>query len=119
MATASGLEQRIRELAEELSREFGQIEEREGECLMSDVEGFAAQIGDALASRLMEQELQSREADDDRDCPCCQKPGRLRRRRTRSVQTRRGAIEISEPEYYCGRCRKSFFPGVETSGDDA
>ena len=119
MATTGRMEQRIREFAEELSREFGQVEERDGECLMSDVEDFAAQIGDALASRLMEQELHSREAADDRDCPCCQKPGRLRRKRTRSVQTRRGTIEITEPEYYCGRCRKSFFPGVETFGDDA
>lgn len=118
MATTGSIEQRIRELAEELSREFGQIEERDDACLMSDVEDFAAQIGDALASRLMEQELQSREAEDDRECPCCQKPGRLKRRRTRSVQTRRGVIEIAEPEYYCGRCRKSFFPGVETPGND-
>jgi ubiquinone biosynthesis protein UbiJ len=61
MATSRNLRQRIRELAEELAREFGQIEEEEGECLMSRVEDFAAQIGDAVAARLMEQELGSRE----------------------------------------------------------
>lgn len=118
MATTPKLAQRIRELAEELSQEFGQIEERDGECLMIDVEDFAAEIGDALATRLMEQELASRESTQDATCPCCQKEGKLRRRRERTVQTKRGMIEIEEPEFYCGRCRKSFFPGVEKTGDD-
>ena len=119
MATTSDLERRISELAEELSREFGQLEEREGECLMSGVEDFAAEIGDALAARLMERELSSRESESDRNCPCCHKPGQLKRRRKRTVQTKRGTIELVEPEYYCGRCRKSFFPAVEETGDDA
>lgn len=119
MATTGDLEQRIRELAEELSREFGQVEEQEGECLMTQVEDFAAEIGDAVAARLMERELCSRESERDRICPCCQKPGHLKRRRKRSVQTKRGTIELVEPEYYCGRCRKSFFPGVEETGHDA
>lgn len=119
MATSPDLAQRIRELAEELSQEFGQIEERAGECLMTDVEDFAAEIGDALATRLMERELASRESSGDAACPCCQKEGKLRRRRERTVQTKRGLIEIKEPEFYCGRCRKSFFPGVEETGDDS
>ena len=119
MATNSDLEQRISGLAEELSKEFGQLEEREGECLMTQVEDFAAEIGDAVAARLMERELSSRESERDRTCPCCQKPGYLKRRRERSVQTKRGTIELVEPEYYCGRCRKSFFPAVEETGDDA
>jgi hypothetical protein len=119
MATTRNLEERIRELAEELSREFGQIEEQPGECLMSQVEEFATRLGDALASRVMEQELSSREVETDRQCPVCQRPGRLKRRRTRVVQTRRGTIEIREPEFYCSHCRKSFFPGVETTGDVA
>ena len=117
MATSADLERRIRELAEELSREFGQVEERDGECLMTDVEDFAAEIGDALAARLMERELVTRETENDLNCPCCQKPGHLKRHRKRSVLTKRGAIEISEPEFYCGRCRKSFFPSVEETGD--
>ena len=72
MATTPNLAERIRELAEELSREFGQIEERDGECLMTDVEDFAAEIGDALAARMMEQELCSRENAGDATCPCCE-----------------------------------------------
>lgn len=119
MVTRGNLGQRISELAEELSREFGQVEERDGECLMTRVEDFAAEIGDAVAARLMERELSSRESESDRNCPCCQKPGHLKRRRKRSVQTKRGTIELVEPEYYCGGCRKSFFPGVEETGDDA
>jgi len=119
MATTPNLAERILELSEELSREFGQIEEQDGECLMTDVEDFAAEIGDALAVRVMERELKSRESVGDEICPCCEKPGKLKRRRKRSVQTKRGMIEIIEPEFYCGRCRKSFFPGVEETGDDA
>lgn len=118
MATTRNLAERIRELAEELSQEFGQIEERDGECLMTDVEDFAAEIGDALATRVMERELESREKIGDAICPCCEAPGKVRRRK-RTVQTKRGTIEIEEPEFYCGRCRKSFFPGVEKTGDDA
>jgi hypothetical protein len=119
MAVTPDLKRRILELAEELSQEFGQLDERAGECLMTDVEDFAAEIGDALAARVMEQELTSREAESDRRCPCCENPGRLKRRRRRSVQTKRGVIEITEPEFYCGHCRKSFFPGVEETGNDA
>lgn len=119
MATTPKLAERIRELAEELSREFGQIEERDGECLMTGVEDFAAEIGDTLAARMMEQELASREKVQDAICPCCEKQGKLRRRRKRTVQTKRGMVDIEEPEFYCGRCRKSFFPGVEEIGDDA
>lgn len=119
MATNRKLADRIRELAEELSQEFGQLEERDGECLMTDVEDFAAEIGDALATRMMEHELAPREKAEDASCPCCKKQGKLRRRRKRTVQTKRGMIEILEPEFYCGRCRKSFFPGVEETGDDA
>ena len=119
MATTGDLERRISELAEELCREFGQVEEREGECLMTQVEDFAAEIGDAVAARLMERELASRDSESDRICPCCRKAGYLKRRRERSVQTKRGTIELAEPEYYCGGCRKSFFPAVEETGDDA
>lgn len=119
MATTPSLADRIRELAEEFSEEFGQIEERDGECLMTNVEDFAAEIGDALAARVMERELASRESTDDKICPCCRKPGNLKRQRKRQVQTKRGMIQVVEPEFYCGRCRKSFFPGVEETGDDA
>lgn len=119
MASTRSLDERIREFAEELSREFGGVEEREGECLMSRVEDFAGQIGDAVASRLIEQEVSSRERDDDRQCPGCGKPGHFKQRRTRTVQTKRGEITIAEPEFYCGRCRRSFFPSVQETGDDA
>jgi hypothetical protein len=26
---------------------------------------------------------------------------------------------VSEPEYYCHRCRRSFFPDDQDTGDDA
>ena len=117
MATSPEMERRIREFARELAEEFGGIEERKNECLMSSVEDFAAEIGDALAGRVMERELDSRWNEEDRCCPCCQRTGRMKRMRSRSLQTKRGVIEITEPEFYCSRCRKSFFPSVEETGD--
>ena len=119
MATSPEMERRIHEFARELAEEFGGIEEREGECLMSSVEDFAAEIGDALAGRVMERELDSRWNEEDQCCPCCQRTGRMKRMRSRSLQTKRGVIEITEPEFYCSRCRKSFFPDVQEIGDDS
>lgn len=119
MASSAKLERRISELAAGLSEEFGGLEEREGECLMSRVEDFAAEIGDAVAGRLMERELDSRWNEQDRSCPCCHATGRLKRMRSRSLQTKRGVIEITEPEFTCSRCRKSFFPDVQETGDDS
>tara|TARA_B100000686_G_scaffold289995_1_gene317106 strand:+ start:128 stop:490 length:363 start_codon:yes stop_codon:yes gene_type:complete len=118
MATSAGLEQRIREIAEELAREFGGIEEEENSCLMTRVEDFAAEIGDSVAGRVMERELENRDKEQDVVCPCCKQPGHVKRHRKRTIETKRGPIEIIEAEYYCKPCRRSFFPSVETIWND-
>lgn len=118
MATNADLEQRIREIAADLAREFEGIEEEQNSCLMTRIEDLASEIGDSLAGRLMEQRLESRDDEDVLCCPYCEKPSRLKGRRKRAVETKRGPIEITEPEYYCRRCRKAFFPSLQTTGDD-
>lgn len=119
MATNPRLEQRIADMARQLSEEFGQIEEEPGECLMTQIEDFGAQLGDAVATRIMEQELEGRRTTGDAKCPHCNKLGRAKGDRKRPVLTKRGSIEINEPEFYCSSCRRSFFPGVQEAGDDA
>jgi hypothetical protein len=43
--------------------------------------------------------------------------GRWKGERKRRIETRRGPIHVSEPEYFCNRCRRSFFPADASVGD--
>lgn len=54
-----------------------------------------------------------------RVCPSCQRPLDWEQPETqeRIVQTEAGEAEWSEPEGYCRRCRRSFFPSIAESGD--
>jgi hypothetical protein len=51
-----------------------------------------------------------------RTCPGCQQPLACPDTNERIVQTRAGDAEWTEPEGYCDRCRRSFFPSVHESG---
>jgi hypothetical protein len=48
-------------------------------------------------------------------CPGCQQSTDLRPPEPRVVTTRIGQAEWSEPQYFCRKCRKAFFPSVEES----
>jgi hypothetical protein len=50
-----------------------------------------------------------------RTCPGCQQPLLCPDTNERIVQTRVGEAEWAEPEGYCDRCRRSFFPSVQES----
>jgi hypothetical protein len=50
-------------------------------------------------------------------CPGCQQPLDCTAANPRCVQTRAGTADWSEPEGYCSRCRRAFFPSVQESGD--
>lgn len=118
MATRDDLKRRINEMAEELTKEFGKLEKSDSSCLMTDIEDFGAELGDALAAEMMKLQLESK-ASAAEVCPCCSQHGSLKKRRERIVQTRRGDVLLDEPEYYCKHCRKSFFPGIERTRDFA
>lgn len=49
-------------------------------------------------------------------CPGCQQPLACDARHPRIVQTRAGEAEWSEPEGFCPRCRRAFFPSIPKSG---
>ncbi len=51
-----------------------------------------------------------------RTCPGCQQLLACEDTNERIVQTRAGEVAWAEPEGYCDRCRRSFFPSVEESG---
>jgi hypothetical protein len=49
-------------------------------------------------------------------CPGCQQPVDCADAHPRIVQTQAGKAEWSEPEGYCTRCRRAFFPSIPESG---
>ena len=51
-----------------------------------------------------------------RTCPGCQQPLACEETNERLLESRAGEAAWAEPEGYCDRCRRSFFPSVEESG---
>jgi hypothetical protein len=51
-----------------------------------------------------------------RTCPGCQQPLACDETHNRLMETRAGEAAWSEPEGYCPRCRRAFFPSVQESG---
>lgn len=109
MATID-VKRRIREMAEQLRSELGDFSVPEGECWLAVVEEMATELGDTLATALVEVQLTRGPDAAEACCPKCGTSGHYRGARERELITRRGPATISEPEYYCDGCRKSFFP---------
>lgn len=118
MATTDRLSERIAAFARELAEEeLGEIDDSNALSWLDAVETRAAEIGDAIVAELVKQEVQKRPAEENESlCPQCERPGRYQGRRERSLLTRRGPTEISEPRYYCPCCRKDFFPADQGAG---
>jgi hypothetical protein len=52
-----------------------------------------------------------------RECPSCQRPlDDPQPPKPREVQTRAGEVQWQEPQDYCIRCRRAFFPSEQKSG---
>lgn len=120
MKTTDLMRQRIREFSRQLQKEFGSPATGEHGCLLEAAEEWGVQLGDELARAVTEQELPApAESPEEATCPQCQKLARWRGQRKRRIETRRGAIHVAEPEYYCPRCRRSFFPSDACVGDGA
>lgn len=120
MKTTDLMRQRIREMARELQEEFGSPAAGEHGCLLEAAEEWGVQLGDELSRAATEQALpQETAAAEEALCPECQKLARWRGVRKRRIETRRGAIHVSDPEYYCPGCRRSFFPADQPPRDEA
>lgn len=120
METTDQIRRRIREFAEQLRAEFGPLEVGEHSCLLEAAEEWGLQVGDELARAATQQELPPLTTEPaEACCPKCQQQGRCMGQRKRRIETRRGPIHVSEPQYYCRHCRRSFFPADGSVGDGA
>lgn len=114
MATNPELQRRIELFVESLEAEFGPVAQGEHNCLLSAIEDFGVQVGDAVAKTVAQKKASQQIVNADPTaeccCPVCSSPGQFKGERKRLLDGRRGSLRISEPEYFCSKCRKSFFP---------
>jgi uncharacterized protein with PIN domain len=80
------------------------------------------QVGDAVCREFVQQSVgqqaQSREqCGAEHRCPTCDGPLEARGAEPKPLLTRRGEISWQEPQTYCPKCRKAFFPSVQELGD--
>ena len=87
----------------------------------AQIEAVAIQLGQ-LVSAQMVTEAVARQADSAVPpsldaCPTCSGPIQAKPPEPRIVTTPAGDAEWSEPQRFCDRCRKAFFPSVQEPGD--
>lgn len=120
METTELLRQRIEQFAVELRAEFGEIPPDAQGCLLLAVEDWAVEVGDHLSRAVVHDQLAQVPVPVELPCcPRCQQPASRQKERKRRVETRRGPVRVTEPECYCNRCRRSFFPSDPPSGNGA
>lgn len=102
------MEDRIKSLVAELLAE----EKFEGRRPnINDIEDAMVRIGDLVAREFGIQALAEHSHPPENPCcPDCGHAGEYQGERTRDVITRRGEIPLTEAEYRCRKCRRSFFP---------
>jgi len=116
MATSDPIRAKIEAFARQLAEEFGEIDEENALSWLDAIETRAVEIGDAVTTEFLKRKSADRPAEGESVCPQCGKLGRYRGPRERELIGRRGAVAISEPEYYCACCRKAFFPEDQRVG---
>ena len=120
MAFKKQVQSRLVELARDiLAEEEPLASARPGEqSLFEALEDAAVAIGDAFTREVLKQKLAA-QSEADCHCPTCGEAGLRKQERQRSIQTRRGLVDVTEIECYCRRCRRSFFPSVQGVGSGA
>jgi hypothetical protein len=89
---------------------------------LTEIEDLFVAIRDVLGEKMLADALarqaaaQAKGPTPYRTCPSCQQPLACDDRGGRLVQTRAGEAAWAEPEGYCDRCRRSFFPSVPKPG---
>ena len=118
MKTTEEIAAEIRKLSFQLAEEMGEIpwEGKYGSPFAA-IEARAAEIGDMMTCEVAVQRarmaLEARPPNAQCSCPKCNHASDFKGIRQRKLQMIRGEIEIPEPEYYCKKCRRSFFPSDE------
>ena len=110
MATSNQIQERIDAFARQLCEELGDVDASKGVCWLDAIENESVDIGDAIMRALVKQKAAKHPVADESACPQCGKQGQYKGPRARELLTRRGAVTLAEPEYFCPCCRKAFFP---------
>ena len=90
---------------------------------LTEIEDILLDIRQVLTEKMLDESLARQAASADqqpptaRACPGCQQSLDGAGVKPRFVQTRAGEAAWSEPEGYCSRCRRAFFPSVPESGN--
>ena len=88
---------------------------------LTDIEDTILALRQILSEKLLDDTLARQAHAHDqqpvaRHCPSCHQPLTCDDTNPRIVQTRAGEAEWAEPEGYCNRCRRAFFPSVPKPG---
>jgi hypothetical protein len=89
---------------------------------LTEIEDLFLAIREVLTEKMLADALarqaraQPRSPSVVRCCPGCQQPLPCPDTNERILDTRVGEAEWAEPEGYCDRCRRSFFPSVQKPG---
>jgi len=114
------MQTRANELMEELANLLANAENSDGSWKTFDQMELAANgVGDRLSEKLAQKSLDRSLAGrpEAPRCPKCDQPGcRLDDPDPRVIQTSRGEVQWNEDEYFCRKCRKSFFPSDRAFG---
>jgi hypothetical protein len=117
---AREVREEIRRFAEQLRRRVYAEGYPEWGTLFSEIEELGVQVGDALCREFVQQSVSDQAGSDgvcrEHRCATCDGPLKPREAEPRALLTRRGEVAWQEPEAYCPKCRKAFFPSVEESG---
>jgi hypothetical protein len=89
---------------------------------LTEIEDVLLEIREVLTEKMLDLTLAQQAAAGERPvsyrtCPGCRAPLPCADTNPRILQTRAGEAEWPEPEGYCDRCRRAFFPSVQKSGD--
>jgi hypothetical protein len=89
---------------------------------LTEIEDLLLDIREVLTEKMLDLTLAQQAAAGERPasyraCPGCRAPLPCADTNPRILQTRAGEAEWPEPEGYCDRCRRAFFPSVQKSGD--
>jgi hypothetical protein len=88
---------------------------------LSEIEDLFLEIRDLLTEKMLDLSLAQQAAAGERPasyrtCPGCQAALPDADTNPRILKTRAGEAEWPEPEGYCNRCRRSFFPSIQEPG---
>ena len=88
---------------------------------LTDIEDLLLALREVLSEKMLDEALARQAAARAQvaaalHCPACQQPLACDDTNERVLQTRAGEAEWAEPEGFCTRCRRAFFPSVQKPG---